>query len=139
MKGLGLLTAWIAMSFWSFSQTLEPSIQIIEDDTLYCFSYNQLNTVGKHLANSRYCDSLEVKYVTNIERLNEINRVKDTTIVQLQHKIINLNTIGNNNVQSIGTLQKLVETKDKKLRRSGTHKKLLTLGLVIIGIVAIIN
>lgn len=91
------------------------------------------------MVNSVYCDSLEYEYLTTITLLNEINRTKDATISWQQHKISNLNSIVDNNTQSISSLQKLVEVKDKKLRRSGTHKKLLILGLAIAGTIAIIK
>ncbi len=123
----------------SFSQGLSPQVQIIENDTLFCFTIGQSKTIARHLTNSAYCDSLEIEYVTNIELLKGINSTKDITISQLQHKINNLNLIADNNLQSIESLRGLVEIKDKKLRHSGTHKKLLTLALVIAGTVAIIK
>ena len=91
------------------------------------------------MSNSVFYDSLEVEYVTNIELLKGINSTKDITISQLQHKINNLNLIADNNTQSIDSLKGLVEIKDKKLRRSGTYKKLLTLGLIIAGVIVIIK
>lgn len=139
MKRLGLLTTWIAMSFLSFSQGLKPSIHIIKSDTLYCFSTKQINTVGKHLANSRYCDSLEIEHEKKIVQLNRKMDAKDFTIIKLEKKTANQNSIIDDNTQSIDALNELVEVKDKKLRRSGMHKKFLTLGLVIVGVIAVIK
>lgn len=106
---------------------------------MFCFTIGQSKTIARHLTNSTYCDSLEGEYVTNIERLNEINKVKDTTIIQLQHKIINLNSIADNNSQSISKLQNLVEVKDRKLRHSRFHKTLLIIGGGIVGGILLIK
>ncbi len=127
------------MNSWSFSQGLSPQVQIIKNDTLFCFTIGQSKTIARHLTNSAYCDSLEGEYVTNIERLNEINKVKDTTIIQLQHKINNLNSIADNNTQSIEKLQDLVEIKDRKLRHSRFHKTLLIIGGGIAGGILLIK
>lgn len=139
MRELGLLIAWTLISSWSFSQTLSPQVQIIKNDTLFCFTVSQSKTIARHLANSAYCDTLEIGYITYIELLRKINSTKDNTITQLQHKINNLNSIVDNNTQSIENLNKVVEIKDKKLRRSGRHKKLLTLGLVALGVIALVK
>jgi len=139
MKRYGLLIVWTTMSSWSFSQGLSPQIQIIENDTLFCFTIGQSKTIARHLTKSAYCDSVESEYERKIALLNKINNAKDITIINLEGKIINLNLIVDNNDQSIGTLQKLVATKDKKLRNSRIGKKLLTLGLAIAGTIAIIK
>jgi len=127
------------MNSLTFSQGLSPQVQIIENDTLFCFTIGQSKTIARHLTNSAYCDSLEGEYVTNIKRLNEINKVKDTTIIQLQHKIINLNSIADNNSQSIEKLQDIVKIKDRKLRNSRFHKTLLIIGGGIAGGILLIK
>lgn len=139
MKRYGLLIVWTTMNSFCFSQSLSPQVQIINNDTLFCFTIGQSKTIAKHLSNSVYCDSLEIEYITNIDLLREINSTKDITITDQEHKIGNLSSIIDNNSQSINGLLKVIQKKDKKLRRSRSHKKLLTLGLAIAGTIAIIK
>jgi len=127
------------MNSYCFSQGLSPQVQIIENDTLFCFTIGQSKTIAKHLANSVYCDSLEIEYITNIDLLREINSTKDITIANQEHKLSNLSSIIDNNSQSINGLLKVIQKKDKKLRRSRSHKKLLTLGIAIAATIAIIK
>ncbi len=127
------------MNSLSFSQGLSPQVQIIENDTLFCFTIGQSKTIARHLTNSAYCDSLEGEYVTNIGRLNKTIIANDIAIAKLDTMIINLNSIADNNSQSIAKLQDLVEIKDRKLRHSRFHKTLLIIGGGIAGGILLIK
>ncbi|MCB9448701.1 MAG: hypothetical protein H6585_10190 [Flavobacteriales bacterium] len=138
MKGLLLLILLTAMSFTAFSQALTPKVQLIDGDTVFCFSIEQSRIIAKHLEKGKYCDSLVVQHEQNEKVLKEAVAVKDSTIEKLESKTENLNSIIDNDRESMEHMKRTIDIKDKEIRKQKFHKRILGVAVIVIGIIAII-
>lgn len=126
------------MSFTAFSQALTPKVQLIDGDTVFCFSIEQSRIIAKHLEKGKYCDSLVVQHEQNEKVLKEAVAVKDSTIEKLESKTENLNSIIDNDRESMEHMKRTIDIKDKEIRKQKFHKRILGVAVIVIGIIAII-
>jgi hypothetical protein len=109
----------------------------LDGDTLFCFTIPQSKVLAKQIQSNTYCDSLIGEQEVLIGLLEKSGITKDNINNQLETKIVNLNTINQNQDSETQLLEKYLEVKEKKLKRSKTHRVLLSIGLGIMTILAI--
>lgn len=126
-------------SFSCFSQNLKPTVQQIDDDTVFCFTINQSREIAKRIESGSYKDSIASRLEQENTRLHLITLKKDTTISSLETKILNLDSINQYQEVNIELLNKTIRAKDRKIKRSRFHKTLLGIGLGVITVIAIID
>jgi hypothetical protein len=77
------------MSCSIFSQGIKPKVQLIGNDTCFCFTIPQSKIIAKDLQKGVYNDSILAQTECELEALKEQKLVSDTTTVALQTKIKN--------------------------------------------------
>ena len=122
-----------------FSQNLKPTVQQINEDTVFCFTIGQSKEIAKRIESGAYKDSIATRLELENSRLHLIAQKKDTTISSLETKIANLDTINRNQVVNIDLLNTTIKSQQRKIKRSKFHKALLSIGLGILAVIAIIN
>ena len=127
------------MSCSAFSQGLKPTVQQINEDTVFCFTIGQSKEIAKRIESGTYKDSIATRLELENSRLHLVVQNKDSTIYSLESKVDNLDTINRNRQVNIGLLNTTIQSQERKIRRGKFHKTLLAVGLGIITIIAIIN
>lgn len=127
------------MSCSAFSQGLKPTVQQINEDTVFCFTIGQSKEIAKRIESGTYKDSIATRLELENSRLHLLAQKKDTTISSLEAKVSNLDTINRNQVVNIELLNTTIQSQERKIRRGKFHKTLLGIGLAIITAIAIIN
>lgn len=123
----------------SFSQGLVPTVQQSKNDTTYCFTASQTKRIAKIIAVQMDCDSISKEQDETINLLQKKGQKQDSSIANLEMKIMNLNQIEGNNTMNIFLLEKTIEVQNKLLKRSKFHKVLLSIGLGTVTTIAIIK
>jgi hypothetical protein len=113
------------MSFTGSSQSLTPKVQAQNKDTVFCFTIPQSKVIAKHLQNSRYCDSVLVQTENEVELLNQLQAVNDSSLLIMKMKTENLHLE--------------VQQTEKKLKSERWQKRLFAVGFFVISIVAIVK
>ena len=131
MRKLPLLIALVAMSFSAFSQSLTPKVQVQNKDTLFCFTIPQSKVIAKHLENGRYCDSVLTKTENEIDLLNQLQTVNDSSMLILKMKTENQQSIISNQDAVIGNLNNDLKQADRKFRRERWQKRLFVAGTFV--------
>ena len=85
------------------------------------------------------CDSISKEQDETINLLQKKGQKQDSSIANLEMKIMNLNQIEGNNTMNIFLLEKTIEVQNKLLKRSKFHKVLLSIGLGTVTTIAIIK
>ena len=116
---------------------MKPIVQELNGDTLFCFTIPQSKEIAKRIQSNAYCDSLMVEQQELVELLDELNTTKDSITTGLEKKVWNLEQMNQNQGDNIELLERTLEVKDKKLKKSKTHKILLGIGLGLMTILAI--
>ena len=110
------------MSFSAFSQSLTPKVQVQNKDTLFCFTIPQSKVIAKHLENGRYCDSVLTKTENEIDLLNQLQTVNDSSMLILKMKTENQKPAGKAEVKT-KTAPKLPAIKKKPAKKNHVKKK----------------
>ncbi|MBI2775638.1 hypothetical protein HYX58_06535 [Candidatus Dependentiae bacterium] len=139
MKKLLPLIVLTAMSFLASSQSLMPKVIIQDKDTLFCFTMPQSKIIAKHLENSMYCDSVLVKTENEVELLNQLQAVNDSSILVLKMKTDNQQYIINNQERVIGNLNADMKQSEKKYRNERWQKRLFAAGTFLFAALAILK
>lgn len=146
MNGLKLLMVLIPMSFTAFSQiyqperlTLQPIVQQSGNDTLFCFTLSQAKYIARQIEEKRYCDTLTVQLNRQIELQSLFISAKDSIISSQSVMLHNAASIQTNQEQQITTLQKNIQLQEQHILKNKRQKRILSVALVVIGIVAIVN
>ena len=127
------------MSFSGFSQSLTPKVQVQNKDTLFCFTISQSKAIAKHLENSKYCDSVLTQTENEVELLNQLQVVNDSSILILTMKTGNQQSIITNQDAVIGNLNNDLKQSEKKFRRERWQKRLFAAGTFIFAVLTIIK
>ena len=131
MKNWMILMGWIIVSFTASSQTLKPKVLTVNQDTNFCFTIPQSKVIAEYIVKGQFSDTLECQYEKQIQLLEE--RVDNDFQIKekLKQKVFNLDTIIDNNDQSILILTDQVNRRDKKLKRSKWQKIALGTALIL--------
>jgi hypothetical protein len=127
------------MSFSASSQSLIPKVRLENKDTLFCFTIQQSKVIAKHLENSRYCDSVLIQTENQVELLNQLQAVNDSSILIMKMKTENQQIMLANNQNVIGDLNLKLQQSEKKFKNERWQKRLFAAGFFLMGIVAIIK
>lgn len=139
MKKLLPLIVLAAMSFSASSQSLIPKVIIQNKDTLFCFTIPQSKVIAKHLENSTYCDSVLVKTENEVELLNQLQMINDSSLLVLKMKTDNQQYIISNQKGVIGNLNMDLKQSEKKYRNERWQKRLFAAGTFIFAALAILK
>ncbi|MDO9184453.1 MAG: hypothetical protein Q7W13_00460 [Bacteroidia bacterium] len=139
MKKLIPLMLSIMMSFSVSSQSLIPKVQVQNKDTLFCFTIPQSKVIAKHLENSKYCDSVLTQTENEVELLNQLQAVNDSSILVLTMKTGNQQHIINNQEGVIQNLNTDLKQSEKKYRNERWQKRLFAAGTFIFAALAILK
>jgi len=137
MKKLKLLMIILTISCSAFSQGLTPTVQVLDGDTVFCFTIPQSKEIAKKIEANQWCDSMIVAQGEMVELLNQSMEVQDSVTASLQWKMKNLEVINQNQTTNMDYLKESLKAKDKKLKKSKVHKVLLGIGLGLMTILAI--
>lgn len=127
------------MSFSVSSQSLIPKVQVQNKDTLFCFTIPQSKVIAKHLENSKYCDSVLTQTENEVELLNQLQAVNDSSILVLTMKTGNQQHIINNQEGVIQNLNTDLKQSEKKYRNERWQKRLFAAGTFIFAALAILK
>lgn len=127
------------MSFSASSQSLAPKIQVQNKDTLFCFTMPQSKVIAKHMENSRYCDSVLTQTENEVELLNELQMVKDSSLLIMKMKTENQQTMIQNQEAVIGDLNLKLEQTEKKFKGERWQKRLFAAGFFVMTVLTILK
>lgn len=127
------------MSCSAFSQDLKPTVQQIDEDTVFCFTIGQSKEIAKRIESGIYKDSIATRLELENSRLHLIAQKQDSTIQTLETKVVNLDTISRNQEVNIGLLNNTIQAQQRKIKRGKWHKTLLSIGLGILTVIAIVD
>ena len=137
MKKLKLLMIILTISCSAFSQGLTPTVQVLDGDTVFCFTIPQSKEIAKRIEANQWCDSMMVEQEIMVDLLNHSIEVKDSVAFLLTGKMKNLEVINQNQETNMDYLNESLKLKDEKLKKSKVHKVLLGIGLGLMTILAI--
>lgn len=120
------------MSFTTISQTLKPRIRPEGKDTLFCFTLPQSKIIAKHMENARYCDSILKKTECEVEFLNQLQSIKDSSISTLTMKAGNRQSLIANQEKQITNLNTELIKTQKDVRRARWQKRLFAAGIIVL-------
>jgi len=103
----------------------------VNQDTNFCFTIPQSKVIAEYIVKGKFSDTLECQYEKQIQLLEE--RVDNDFKIneKLKQKVFNLDTIIDNNDQSILILTDQVNRRDKKLKRAKWQKIALGTALIL--------
>lgn len=127
------------MSFTASSQSLKPKVRWENKDTLFCFTIPQGKIIAKHLENSRYCDSVLVQTENQVELLNQMQVVKDSSLLIMKMKTENQQSIIDNQDAMIITLNNDFNKADKKFHSERWQKRVLAAGVFLLTVTTILK
>lgn len=127
------------MSFSGFSQSLIPKVQVQNKDTLFCFTIPQSKVIAKHLENSTYCDSVLTQTENEVDLLNQLQAVNDSSILVLKMKTENQQYIIGNQDGIIQNLNTDLKRSEKKYRNERWQKRLFAAGTFLFAALAILK
>ena len=137
MKKLKLLMIILTISCSAFSQGLTPTVQVLDGDTVFCFTIPQSKEIAKRIEANQWCDSMIIEQEIMAELLNHSIEVKDSLAFHLKGKLKNMEVINQNQETNLDYLNESLKVKDEKLKKSKVHKVLLSIGLGLMTILAI--
>ncbi len=127
------------MGFSGFSQSLIPKVQVQNKDTLFCFTIQQSKVIAEHLENSTYCDSVLIQTENEVELLNQLQIVNDSSIMVLKMKTENQQYIIGNQDGIIQNLNTNLKRSEKKYRNERWQKRLFAAGTFLFAALAILK
>ena len=126
-------------SCWSFSQSLKPKIQSIDNELCFCFTIPQSRVIAEQLQYKAYNDSL-------IQVLEKNNNTQQLLISNQRNEIqsyisktINLKEIHFNQQEIIARNKLVLNEKRTNQLKSKRKAKVLSVGLVIAATILIIK
>ena len=127
------------MSFTASSQSLTPEVRLENKDTLFCFKIQQSKVIARHLENSRYCDSVLVQTENQVELLNQLQAVNDSSILIMKIKTENQQTMIANQEAVIGDINLKLEQTEKKFKSERWQKRLFAAGFFVMTVLTILK
>jgi len=121
----------------SISQSLTPQVQRNETDTLFCFTIEQSKLLAKLLEQGKY-DRLGLKATTSQNtELKSLVSIKDT-IINTQFQMLQVHdSILNNTQEQFLLAEQRSKQITKQLKKKKRQNILLTVGIVVVSILAI--
>jgi len=129
----------LMMGFSGFSQSLIPKVQVQNKDTLFCFTIPQSKVIAKHLENSTYCDSVLIQTENEVELLNQLQAINDSSILVLKMKAENQQYLIGNQDGTIQNLNTDLKRSEKKYRNERWQKRLFAAGTFLFAALAILK
>ena len=117
------------VSYCSFSQSLKPIVQKLNNDTLFCFNLSQSRELAKLLVSGAYNDSIAQSLSKESKRLYTVLDNKERQINNLNLKVTFTNQIVENQKENLRSLEGYLEQRDKKLKRVKRQRKWMLVGL----------
>ncbi len=102
----------------SFSQTLTPTVQLLNKDTIFCFSISQSKEIAKRIQAGSWCDSILQVQQRWMQLYDQSTGVNDSIVLQLKQKVNNMKALTQNQRVSISLLNKTINLQKKQLKRS---------------------
>lgn len=127
------------MSFSGFSQSLIPKVQVQNKDTHFCFTIPQSKVIARHLENSTYCDSVLTQTENEVELLNQLQAVNDSSLLVFKMKTENQQYIITNKDGIIQNLNVDLKRSEKKYRNERWQKRLFAAGTFLFAALAILK
>lgn len=127
------------MSFSASSQNLTPKVRLENKDTLFCFNIQQSKVIAEHLENSRYCDSVLVQTENQVELLNQLQAVNDSSLLIMKMKTENQQTMIQNQEVVIGDMNLKLEQTEKKFKSERWQKRLFAAGTFVFAVLTILK
>lgn len=121
------------MSLLSFSQSLKPSIHLINNDTLGCFTFDQMRSIAKYMTNSVYCDSLLNECNEKVKLYDQDVAAQQMQIVFLEEEVNKYKMIDQNNIKIIENKDIIIGDYKKKLRKCKVRAGFTIIGVGLLG------
>lgn len=104
---------------------MKPNIQIIEQDTNFCFTIHQSKTIATYLIKGQFADSLELSFEAETAILKAQIESKDSIYYYQYLQLQNLNQMVLNQKEIVVELKEQIKIQDKKLKKAKWQKILL--------------
>ncbi|OFY84717.1 MAG: hypothetical protein A3F72_15595 [Bacteroidetes bacterium RIFCSPLOWO2_12_FULL_35_15] len=91
------------------------------------------------MENSRYCDSVLTQTENEVELLNQLQAIKDSSLLIMKMKTENQQSIITNQDVQIGNLNIDLKQSEKKFRQERWQKRLFATGTFIFAVLTIIK
>lgn len=132
MRTYVALLLCLLMSYLATSQNLKPIVHRIKSEPHFCFSLEQSRFLATQLELSVFqkqiLDSIQFKEYQWLSLLQK----KDNVIQKLELKIVNLETVNQNENIQIEVLNKTIQTQQRKLKRSKLERWVFGGGLLVL-------
>ena len=126
-------------SCFCFSQNLKPRVQLLNEDTVFCFTINQSKEIAKLIEKGSYLDTISTLLETENSRLFLVLAKKDSIITKLEKMVANEVLISGHRQDNIKLLESTVKAQNKNIKRTKFHRNILVLTLGVITGFAITN
>lgn len=137
MKRFKLLIAMMVISCCAFSQNLKPIVQVVNDDTLFCFSIPQSKELAKLVVKGVYNDSLAHALGSENRRLYALLEGKDQVIHNLDVKQDLTHQMAENHKENLRSIEGILEVRNKELKQKKRDKRWMAVGLVGLAIISV--
>jgi len=95
--------------------------------------------IAKHLENSTYCDSVLIQTENEVELLNQLQAINDSSILVLKMKAENQQYLIGNQDGTIQNLNTDLKRSEKKYRNERWQKRLFSAGTFLFAALAILK
>lgn len=106
-----------------FSQGIKPKVQLIGNDTCFCFTIAQSKIIAKDLEKGMYNDSILAQMECALEAVKEQKLTSDTAIIVLQNTIQNQGQIIDNQAEAFQKLTDELQVSNRKVRNQAWQKR----------------
>ncbi len=114
------------MSYFGFSQTLQPKVIALKNKKHFCFTTSQAKELAKRIEIGNYNEALVSSLSKQNERLRFLVDKQDSIITTKKKQSQHIAQMVQNKNEVITTLGMTIKQKDKKIKRGKLHKLLLT-------------
>lgn len=137
MKRLIVLLIMMWMPFMSISQSLTPQVTKKNDSVFFCFTVEQSRLLAKLLEQGKY-DRLELNAITSQNtELKSLLGIKDTIITKQFQMLQVHDSILNNTQEQFLLAEQRSKQITKQLKKKKRQNILLTVGIVVVSVLAI--
>ena len=136
---------WIASiifllaSSMASSQSLTPILHQHDQDTVFCWTIQQSQSLAQLIETGQWCDSISHFQQQQINQLETLATIRLQQLETCQQKANNLTLANANHRQSTSALQRQVDVLTRKERKDHRHKFMLGFSAALATIIAIIK
>lgn len=139
-----LSLAMTVMSFTAFSQTiqprqLQPTVQLIETDTTFCFTLGQSRVIAQILQRAIMQDSMLIAYQRQVQNLQWLTENQKLQITNQGGQITNQSMLLANRAEQNRLLLEDLNFQQQEVSRHKKHKKWMGIGLGLLAILAAVR